>query len=199
MKNVPSLIHTLPPVNTPAPCQSTCPLSICLPCCRYTCLLSICPLPVDTPTLLSICLPPVDMPASCWYAHLLLIRPLCCWHTHHLLIHLLCCWYAHPAIDTLASCPICPPWALLIHLCSLSLLWAVVLQIMWQGAWVPTSLKEGRGKECRGGDGGQHAWLDVKCIFASYMELAGGGRNNGIGNCIITQVTRVTLSHNKSN
>jgi len=32
-----------------------------------------------------------------------------------------------------------------------------------------------------------------------WVELAGGGRNNGIGNCIVTQVTRVTLSHNTSN
>ena len=58
---------------------------------------------------------------------------------------------------------------------------------------MPTSLKEGRGKECQGGDGGQHAWLDTKCIFTSCVELAGGGRNNGIGNCIVTQVTRVTI------
>ena len=75
----------------------------------------------------------------------------------------------------------------------------MVLQMTWQGVWVPTSLKEGRGKECQGGDGGQHAWLDTKCIFTSCVELAGGGRNNGIGNCIVTQVTRVTLSHNTSN
>jgi len=33
---------------------------------------------------------------------------------------------------------------------------------------------------------------------APWVELAGGGRNNGIGNCIVTQVTRVTLSHNTS-
>ena len=66
---------------------------------------------------------------------------------------------------------------------------------------MPISLKEGRGKECRGGDGGQHAWLDAtrKCVFASCVELVGGGRNNGIGNCIIMQVTRVTLSHNTLN
>ena len=64
---------------------------------------------------------------------------------------------------------------------------------------MPTSLKEGRGKECQGGDGGQHAWLDAKCIFTSCVELVGGGRNNGISNCIVTQVTRVTLSHNTSN
>jgi len=33
---------------------------------------------------------------------------------------------------------------------------------------MPTSLKEGRGKEqCRGGGGGQLACLDAECIFAS--------------------------------
>jgi len=33
---------------------------------------------------------------------------------------------------------------------------------------MPTSLEEGRGKECRrGGDGGRLAWLDAKCVFAS--------------------------------
>jgi len=34
---------------------------------------------------------------------------------------------------------------------------------------MPTSLKEGRGKERRqGGDSGQLAWLDAKCVFASW-------------------------------
>jgi hypothetical protein len=38
---------------------------------------------------------------------------------------------------------------------------------------MPTSLKEGRGKKRgRGGDGGQFAGLDTKCVFAS--EALGG-------------------------
>jgi len=61
-------------------------------------------------------------------------------------------WSIHPP-------PVVP---LSIHLRSLLLLWAMVLQMMWQGAWMPTSLREGRGKcpflvaavERRGGDGG---------------------------------------------
>jgi len=71
-----------------------------------------------------------------------------------------CCQYTRPTVNT-PSCrsllsiptihppPVNTPAPLLIHLHSLLLLWAVVLQMSHDvvGAQMPTSLKEGRGKE----------------------------------------------------
>ena len=130
--------YARPVVDTSASCRYTCPvvdtpapLLIHLACARYT------RLAVDTPALLSICRPPVDTcpvadtPAPLW------IRPPCC---RYVRLDMPTLWSIYPP-------PVDTPAALSIDLRLLPLLWAVVLQMTWQGARMPTSLKEGRGKE----------------------------------------------------
>jgi len=54
----------------------------------------------------------------------------------------------------------------------------MALQMTWQGAWMPTSLKEGRGKEyCRGGGRWEEQWQlyrhtgDKGYFKSQYIEL----------------------------
>ena len=194
----------MPIVNTPTPCWYTHPLSICLPPVN-TC--------VNMPTLLSIHPLPVDMPACCWYTHPLSIHLPCCQYAHLLLIH-------PPPVDTPTSCQyaylllICLP---AVHMPALWLMqlppvnmptscwcscpyWYICahVAVVCHGAAddgagsidaiMPTSLKEGRGKECELMQilpvGGTCGWWEEQWHFS---------------NCIVTQVTGVTQSHNTSN
>ena len=235
-KNVLLLINTLPPVDTPdtpAPCRSTCPLSIHTPAsCRYTRLLSIHPPPVNTPAscqyarLLSICLPPVNMPASCRYARLLSIWAPPVDAPALLSIHL-------PPVNTLASCryarcvvdtptllsirlppvdtpalwsiyppPVDTPVALSIHLWPYQYTCGPIntpaLAVVDVGCGAADDVAGSMDAHIPQGGEGQGMTLRWWCspVAPCWVELAGGGRNNG---CIVTQVTRVTLSHNTSN
>ena len=152
-------------------------LSICPSCCRYVlslihrpCCRSLLSIPtirpsccwcahpvVDTPALLSIC-PTVDTPAL---LSIPTIRPPC-----HRYTHLLSpvdtpaplCPYRH----TCTRCRCCGPWC-----------------CRWRGGGADAHIPQGgEGHEWRWP---QLAWLDAKCVFASggtWVELAGGGRNN---------------------
>ena len=88
------------------------------------------------------------------------------------------CQYAHPVVDMPALWLIHPPPVDIPTLLHPPPVDTPALAIIFvahgaaddvAGSMMPTSLKEGRGKEChQGGDSGQLAWLDAKCVFTSW-------------------------------
>ena len=192
-----SLSMHLPPVDAPAPCQyihlppvnMPTVLSIRLPCCQYThpavdtvtsCRYTHCV--VNTPTLLSIHL------LCCRYTCLLSIRPPCSHYTHLLLIHLWPYWYTCGPIDT-------PALAVIVVGCGAADDVAGSVD-----AHIPQG---GEGQEMM-----SRWWWWSTCLAwrkVHIHQLCPGwnlqvvGGTMALGNCIVTQVTRVTLSHNTLN
>jgi len=163
--DMPPIVKTLAPVNTPAPSPMhpphwiTCPAINTPAHCRYA--MAYCQY------------------ACCQYAHCRYAHHRCahCRYAHRQYAH---CRYAHPLsicmapVNMPAPPSICPSYCWYIPRCRyscptvntpipLSLLWSMVLEMMWQGAWMPTSLAEGRGK--------QGTWV-VTCWHSGLM-LAG--------------------------
>ena len=183
--DTPALLLICPhPVDTPAPCQYACllstPTSICPPCCWYTHPLSTCLPAVDTPTHCQYICPAVNMPTSCQYTHLLSICPP--------VVHIPTMWLIQlPPVNMPTSCWCSCPYRYICTHVVVVCHGAADDVAGSMDAIMPTSLKEERGKECELTQslpvGGTCEWWEEQWHFS---------------NCIVTQVTGVTQSHNTS-
>jgi len=172
------LLICLPPVDMPAvdPCCWYARLAVD-PCCQYACLLLVHLPPVNTPALLSI--PAVNTPAL--LSIRLAVDPCCRYrqYTHLLSIHL------HPYWYTCTRCCCCG-------------LWCCRWVMTWWGHRCPHPSRRGGA---RNGTSTCLAWCKVH--IRQWWDLGGTCRwweeQWQVSNCIVTQVTRVTLSHNTLN